>query len=339
MRIHLVRYRLGAALLVLTAGCASAARPVAEPNAGSTAVTTTSTTSTRHPSPSPKGTAAETSTSTTSTTTAPADGGDQPAPTVPVTALVIGDFGWGTAAESALAAEMSRVAAEVSPAALVTTGDNLYGDDQEDRWQRPFAWVADRGMDVWIAWGNHDIESQGRRRAVEAAFGPPGRWYSKPLGSALLVFVDSNQVNDSEQAAWLRTVLAANTARPVVVSFHHPALSCSSHGSTPEVQRRWKPLFDRYGADLILNGHDHNYQHFEPGGAAYVVTGGGGSPLYPVTACPQGTAGPVAWNDTDNHFLVVTSFGDALEVTARSAGGEVIDHFWVRNRVLTHRPA
>jgi len=47
-----------------------------------------------------------------------------------------------------------------------------------------------------------------------------------------------------------------------------PAWSCSSHGSTPEVDRCWVPVLERYRVALVLNGHDHNYQRFVSAGGS-----------------------------------------------------------------------
>jgi len=83
--------------------------------------------------------------------------------------------------------------------------------------------------------------------------------------------------------------LARSAARWKVAVFHQPAYSCGTHGSSPEVQREWVRLFQRSGVDLVLNGHDHDYQRFAPiGGVTYVVTGGGAE-LYEVGDCPAGT--------------------------------------------------
>jgi len=63
-----------------------------------------------------------------------------------------------------------------------------------------------------------------------------------------------------------------------VVVFHYGAYSSySTHGSTPEMQ--WP--FEDWGADTVINGHDHTYERLQVGGIPYFVNGFGGAGLYP----------------------------------------------------------
>jgi hypothetical protein len=110
-----------------------------------------------------------------------------------------------------------------------------------------------------------------------------------------------------------------------------PAWSCSSHGSTPEVDRCWVPVLERYRVALVLNGHDHNYQRFvSAGGVAWVVTGGGDRNLYPVGAhCPAGTPRRVA-GVAQYHFTAVEIRGRSLTLRAVAADGHVLDQAVIR---------
>ena len=63
-----------------------------------------------------------------------------------------------------------------------------------------------------------------------------------------------------EQAQWLEGVLAANKCRWVVCTFHHPLYSTAKKKSDNVALRKlWKPIFDKYKVDLVLQGHDHSY--------------------------------------------------------------------------------
>jgi len=46
------------------------------------------------------------------------------------------------------------------------------------------------------------------------------------------------------------------------------------------VREALTPLFERYGVDIVFNGHHHNYQRSLVHGVTYIVTGGGGAPIY-----------------------------------------------------------
>lgn len=61
------------------------------------------------------------------------------------------------------------------------------------------------------------------------------------------------------QTAWLEQQLAGNPNKWTVVTFHHPVYSVASGRNNPVVRNQWGPLFEQYGVDLVLQGHDHTY--------------------------------------------------------------------------------
>ena len=258
---------------------------------------------------------------TTTTTAAPTT-----TTTTTVTALVVGDFGDGSPQQLAVANAMRSIAEEREVSAIITTGDNLYVTDAR-AWTEPFGWVDAQGIPVWVSWGNHDIQSGPRRRLVETLFDPPGRWYAKRLGgSTLVVFLDANQPGNAEQLGWLEETLGDHgRAGAVIAVFHQPAFSCSLHGSSRSVQQAWVPMFERFGVDLVLSGHDHNYQRFEVGVTTYIVSGGGGGVLYRVTSCPGGTDQPSVFVDQDRHFVHLVISDASISVRAISSDGELLD--------------
>jgi predicted phosphodiesterase len=309
-RIEPAAGRALVALLVITTACTTTDPDAVTSSTATTvgdtvpASTTTSTTE-----PPPASTTARTTTTTTTT----------------VAALVVGDFGDGSAQQAAVADAMQAVAQEREVSAIITTGDNLYVTDPTV-WTNAYGWVEELGIPVWVSWGNHDIQSSARRQLMQSLFHPPGRWYAKRLGgSTLVVVLDANQVGNEEQSAWLEETLAAHDAGAVIVVFHQPAFSCSLHKSSRTVQRAWVPLFERYEVDLVLNGHDHNYQRFEKGATTYIVSGGGGGVLYKVTSCPDGTDAPLVSVDRDRHFLQLVISDTSIVVRAINPDGELLD--------------
>lgn len=86
---------------------------------------------------------------------------------------------------------------------------------------------------------------------------------------------------------------ASDSARWKLFMHHQPMWSASTrHGSSTTLQQSWQPLIDQHGIDLVLNGHDHDYEITKPlvgnqvqGSSAnatvYVVAGGAGAELYP----------------------------------------------------------
>lgn len=249
----------------------------------------------------------------------PTVGGDPPG-----VMLVLGDFGAGTEEEFAVAEAMKLLSSGRPVDALVTTGDNLYVDDPDLAWNRPFGWVAEAGIPVWAAFGNHDVESEARRRLAEELFG--SEFYrTEQWGRVRLITLDANRPDDPAQLAWLDEQLENAGDETLVVAFHQPAVSCSSHGATPLVVENWMERFETADVDLVLQGHDHNYQHHLVKGIDYVVTGGGGYSLYPISPCPDGSR-PLA-AAAEHHFLVLEQVGDQIQVSAIRPDGTQLDRF------------
>ena len=129
----------------------------------------------------------------------------------------------------------------------------------------------------------------------DAAHGPDG-WYSFDAGETGWHVVVLNSVcsvvgcgEGSRQLAWLRADLAATPSTCIVAAWHHPRWTSGLHGSDASVQPLWQALVDR-GADLVLSGHDHHYERFEPkDGLVQYVVGTGGRSLYPVLAREEGS--------------------------------------------------
>jgi hypothetical protein len=154
----------------------------------------------------------------------------------------------------------------------------------------------------------------------------PAPWYSTTLGDAELIVLDANRPTDPEQVAWLEQTLQASRAPWKIAVFHQPAFSCSTHATTPEVVAAWVPLFEAHGVDLVLNGHDHNYQRFEPRhDVTYIVSGGGGARLYEIEACEHGEPPLAAGNDDAHSFIAVEGSHTRLHLQAISENGDILD--------------
>lgn len=236
--------------------------------------------------------------------------------------LVLGDWGTGTLPQGAVAGAMARFAGSIEIAAIVTTGDNLYTNDTE-LVMTPFDWVENDDIAFWISWGNHDLENDRREQTVLDAFGSPPRWTTHQWGKATVVILDSNQVGNDDQLEFLDETLA-EIEGPKIVVFHHPAYSCSRHGDTDAVKNLWVPKF---GSDvvLVLSGHDHNYQRIEEGALTYVVTGGGGRPLYDLEPCER----DVKASAELHHFVVLQQNEHVIQGTAVDVNGTPFDEFFI----------
>lgn len=137
------------------------------------------------------------------------------------------------------------------------------------------------------------------------------------------VFEPDGNNSVSVQANWLRAQLAASKARVKVVVFHHPPFSSTSGYSF--INLNWD--FYGWGADVVINGHAHNYQRWldKPSSSTplpYIVAGIGGANLYNFN---QSTTGSVVDNPPRFGALRCTVHGHELKIEAIAVGGAIID--------------
>jgi hypothetical protein len=242
--------------------------------------------------------------------------------------LAAGDYGVGGSRELALGMRMKSYEARRPANMLVFLGDNDYTRSParfRANWRRSFGWARRTGLRVAGVLGNHDHQV-GRGRYQFRLLGMPGPYYTRRLGDAQLYLLDSTFVTD-RQTAWLERQLADSTATWKIAVLHHPPYTCGGHGGDSTVQRRWVPLFESYGVQLVLAGHDHNYQRFATrDGVTYVVHGGGGARLYRPRDCPPSYPQRVRAR-YEHGFLSVSIGPDDLAVSAVDLGGRVTDRF------------
>jgi 3',5'-cyclic AMP phosphodiesterase CpdA len=245
--------------------------------------------------------------------------------------LAIGDFGVGGSTQRSMGAAV-RTWEESHPAdVLLTLGDNDYTESPaafHDNWTSSFGWLESAGVIVSGTLGNHDVRVDGGRYEFDE-LGMPRARYRRSIGDIDFFLLNSNSASSGKQRDWLRTKLAESTAPWQIVAFHHPAYTCGGYLGNSAVLSRWVPLFERYGVDLVLSGHDHNYQRFkEYRGVRYVVHGGGGAPLYSIRRCPASY--PRRRFASSRHgFLYLVASPDAIRGYAVRPSGTVIDTFRV----------
>jgi 3',5'-cyclic AMP phosphodiesterase CpdA len=236
----------------------------------------------------------------------------------------------------------------------------------------------------WMpALGNHEIEA-GNGPLGYLAYQtrytlPPngsssfsGNWYSFQVGSVLFISLDNNDVvyeNDGgaflnttnalyirgysggAQLAWLERTLQAATFDPsidwIIAYMHQTPMSTSSSGSGSDlgIRQNWMPLFYKYGVDLVLAGHDHDYERTfavrgtDPGtflrptvistdtdevdtskGLVHLVLGGGGTSSHDdVYGPPNTAAGVPLTSEIYTRPAVFKAVADESEVATWSA--------------------
>jgi hypothetical protein len=256
--------------------------------------------------------------------------------------VALGDNGSGGRQALAVAERMA-LTYQTAPFGLVALlGDICYYGNFRRRFdtvfRRPLGPLLDAGVGFELAIGNHDAAlhfSDEGLDAIEAELellGTPGRFYTTSHGPVDFFYLDSSVPGlygprASEQLEWLDDALASSTNQWKVVALHHPPYSSGVHGSTPGAQERLVPLLSRHHVDLVLSGHDHDYERVEPqDGVTYVVSGGG---------CKTTRVGRSAFTavaERTLHFLHVDVVDDRLTGTCVRDDGTVADRFTLRAR-------
>ncbi len=162
--------------------------------------------------------------------------------------------------------------------------------------------------------------------------------------------------NDIElQAKWLEGVLKNNPNRWTIVCHHHPVYSTSRGRDNPELRKHWQPLYEKYGVDLVLQGHDHSYgrsaplaahthdhEHahadetnvatglrvVDPNGPVYVVSVSGPK-MYPLKEYPKDSDPFEKHIANTQLYQVIDIDHNSLTYSAKTPIGSTVDHFHI----------
>jgi hypothetical protein len=181
-----------------------------------------------------------------------------------------------------------------------TAGDNAYEDGSAVDFGSCYqpTWGEYKDRTILPVAGNHDWNTDGAAGYLGyfgSAAAPHGTtWYSMDVGNWHVVALDSDCAKvggcgpGSQEYEWLAADLGASQARCTLALWHHPRFSSGEHGNDAAVAPFWD-LLHAHGAELIVNGHDHDYERFapqdpagaeeRPGGIREIVVGTGGAGL------------------------------------------------------------
>lgn len=185
---------------------------------------------------------------------------------------------------------------------------------------------------LFPALGNHDIGNvPDWLLYVPQANG--GRYYSFRYGNSAFIGIDvySTYTPGSTEYDWLLSELLADSADPSVrhifVFFHEPPYTTNTgHAGNTTVQQYLCPLFERFHVPITFQGHNHCYEHSLVNNVHYVITGGGGAPLYTDWGPAQSWT---VYRDAIFEFVLVHVSGDTISCKGIQPGGAVFDSFEV----------
>ena len=240
------------------------------------------------------------------------------------------------------------------PLFVVNTGDLVSRGNSMQDWEHFFR-INDeliRNVPYYTVLGNHEQNSENYFNF----FSMPGNesYYFFSVGDALFIVLDMEGPDYDTPAylggknrekfwtgisleyfekekKWLENVLTLNDDAGYIFVFFHPTWYSIKKSRVPEAEMRrkyWGDIFERHNVTAVLNGHDHYYHHAEHGGTHYIVTAGGGAPLYNTDAIQPET---IKYKKIE-HFMRVDVGKKSTTMKAIDINGELIEEIKVKRR-------
>ena len=262
--------------------------------------------------------------------------------------MVIGDFGSGTEEQILVRDRMFSHSEGVD--LILTTGDNAYGSGTYAEFDEHVFEVYQDLMHRAVVFptpGNHDYNTDDAAPYLANFVLPQNAWrvadaeryYHVPWGPLDFVALDSEgpileiDSSDDDMVDWLHDVLATSDRPWRVPAYHKPAVEGHlTRGPDVFTLGLLVPEFEEHAVELVLQGHNHHYERFEPltssattvaeGGTTYIVTGGGGRSLYDL-----GDEDRRAVGIEEHHFLLGEVDDCTMTIESISKYGETLDLF------------
>lgn len=205
----------------------------------------------------------------------------------PLTVAAVGDFSLLNEAQLQIVSQMIRI----HPDIILGLGDCAYDygtlEEFDYNFLSPYQSLLAE-VPMYATMGNHDYitENGGPYKEVfEFPTKSSGTedYYIYSYDDVQMFSLNANLDYSigSSQYNWMQSELAKSNSKWKIVLIHFPPYSSGPHGNTENMANSLIPLFDQYQVDLVLSGHDHGYERsLDSSDVAYIVSGGGGSPLY-----------------------------------------------------------
>lgn len=262
--------------------------------------------------------------------------------TSPLVLFVLGDWGAGGSIQRNVAASMNNLAGTTgyNPAAIISTGDNIYPDGVDSatdpRWKVVYENVY-TGANIQVPWwavlGNHDYrknpDAQIEYHRKNPQWNMPARFWATTIAgkadnTVVVIGLDTQALHTKmpgwkEQIEWLQEELerVKNVPWKIVVG-HHPMRSYGHYSDTPMLLQHVKPLLEKYGVQMYLCGHDHDQQIIQyPNDTFLCLLSGAGAGSRDTT---WGTN--TLYASTNGGFSTLRFGANVCEVTVYSAKGE-----------------
>jgi len=220
-----------------------------------------------------------------------------------VSVVAVGDIS-DCSGDRCPAARTAALTASYQPDVVLALGDLQYPSGALADFAAEYdqTWGALRDVTLPVP-GNHEYYTEDAA-GYYAYFGATARpatggYYSYDVGAWHLVALNTNNEcrhvacdDGSDQQRWFADDLAASDARCTIAYWHHPRWSTGEHRDIEAADALWRTAAAGE-VDLVLNGHDHDFERFapqdglgqaDPDGVTEMVVGTGGRELRPFAA-------------------------------------------------------
>ncbi|MBN2724202.1 MAG: metallophosphoesterase [Deltaproteobacteria bacterium] len=254
----------------------------------------------------------------------------------PFTFLVYGDNRYGHRVHQTIVNMMALEKASF----YINTGDLVDDGLVRKNWWRFFRIenILMKNIPLYPAVGNHENcfgvgERLWRRYFALPLNGPQKeKAYFMDWGNSRFIFLNTNEsLLGSTQIKWFRDTLketALNkTVRHIFVIVHQSPYTSGPHGpNTDLIDSGAVSDMRKFGVTMIFAGHDHIYERGRVDGLNYVISGGGGAPIYYIRTHSKNSliAEPVY------HYIRVMVHGSTIEYKAMRSDGTLLDFFVTR---------
>ncbi|MCV0403333.1 MAG: metallophosphoesterase [Chloroflexi bacterium] len=216
------------------------------------------------------------------------------------------------------------------PDALLALGDLVYPDGTIENYSAFYAtsYGTFDGI-VWPTPGNHDYvedDLSGYRAyfGTHAPHVPDAPYYEFELGGWHL-FALNSEIGEgeagSDQYAWLEERLEGRDEACVAAYWHSPVYTIGRKPFDEDGMLELLELLMEHDVDLVLTGHDHNYQRWELDGLAYFVVGTGGRSRYDLER-------------TDDRVMAATDDENGALELVLEPGGAAFRYFTMRDEIF-----
>ncbi|MBL8233125.1 MAG: metallophosphoesterase family protein [Bryobacterales bacterium] len=221
-------------------------------------------------------------------------------------------------------------------------------DAEWGEWHQAAGWI-NRSVPSFPVPGNHEYGRQVEGKKANTVnwrpqFTLPGNGvpgleetnYYIDIQGVRMIALNSNE-RQQEQAEWLDKLLASNTQRWVIATFHHPIYSAARSRDNKALREVWQPVFDKHAVDLVMTGHDHTYARTNLMTGVNAQTGKNGT-VYVVSVSGPKMYGldrnPTMQRSAEDTqlFQIVRVDGDMLSYQAHTARGVLYDAFELKKR-------